>query len=535
MTHLATLFNIDLLASKHWFSRDRFSKLAVIFGFLTLASFLFAGIFFTSLALFYGLSGYGQFGLLTAEYLFKATLVVVFWLGLGSALLVTLRWLLKPSPETSHLITLPLSPHIFLYYQQLKAVVLTSVFLTIFLAPIYFAYHYTLTSFSFVSLFFPLVALVVTLALVCQLLATLISFISAKWIKNQGRIFLITSIIFITLVGTLFLVHQLFPSTLRQLYASQEDEFVSIYNSLPLNSGYSPTHYLTISLIHNKPSIVGLFVLISAGVFLLVNYFASKYLLTILQASQNHLSNSPRLLSTESLSYRAPLVSNLRLRFLRNTQEVGYGVFLLLLASSFFLLLSQAQVVRQFEAEWLDELFLFVLSWILFFGTAYSLRLIFPIGTHLRKQSWLLQSQPIPSQDIFKSYLWHGFSLCLPLLVISGLTWTLLPFPDGLRWLGVSLSLWSVMVITVLNLFLGIINATTDHRDDPSLVSTSGMGLVSLLLTLCYGIITIVTTNQLIQSQIEVFTLSAILGTSSLFVLLVLSAVSRSKLNKSAI
>lgn len=532
MNQFLSLFSLDFKAAKSWYSQQTLSKSLVLFGFIAIFASLFAGLFFLSLGFFYSLSAYEEFGLLTADYIFNASLVVLFWLGLGSALMSSLSWLLNHNPEMETLVTWPISARTLLWRFQLRGLAGTIFLLWLFLSPIHLAYHHIFTQQWLPVTQATLLLILVIIALFTHALAAIVSTVSARLLKDQGRVFVLSASFIAICLVAVGLVNALFPKTLRTLYASEPQDFTNIFYQLPLNSPFSPSRWLADSLTHHINIITLTYLLIAVLVFNQVFTWLETRLLHIYQILQVHHSRKlPVIFHTQPIRYQSPLISNFWLSFVRNAKELGYATFLILLATFFFVLLSQTQIIRQFESRWNTQLFIFVLSWIVFFSLAYALRIIFPIPTKLKYEAWLIFTSPRKRTEYLGSYLLTSFGLIMPLVIIFSLTWSILPFDSPLKWFGVSLSLWLLLVITLLNIFLGTIQPDFDHVDDPDKVSTSTSGLLSVCLTALIGGTTIIATYLFLTGVFSLATVLLITSFFSLVPLLILSIASRFNLD----
>jgi hypothetical protein len=393
----------------------------------------------------------------------------------------SIYWFTQTSAETDFLLTAGLPTWTITLRHFIRQTLSTLTLLSLFISPIMLAYWWHFKADVILETLISTGLVIIILSFVSQSLGTLLSLSLRYFIHQQGTSF---SLSFLTLgiVGIIYvLINLLFPQALRQLYFSDPADFVVIFNQLPLNHPLIPTYYLAQSLIGviNPVSLTFLGVSFLLIVFTLIK--VNSMFMYIYQHSQSHVTAlTTSNYHTKTHDYRAPLFLHEWFSFVRNSNELGYAAFLLVLSSFFFLLLSQSQSIRQIEPQWHDELSVFVFGWLLFFTTAYTLRLVFPLPLKLVKESWLLLTVGRSKLSLYLNYLLTSLVICLPLLVVGVLTWQLIPLPQTDIFLGTLISLIGIILLIISITYLGLINPDFSQVDSPEAASTSGMGLIAL-------------------------------------------------------
>lgn len=144
------------------------------------------------------------------------------------------------------------------------------------------------------------------------------------------------------------------------------------------------------------------------------------------------------------------------------------------------MLLRYAGSFRYTGSPWGPGLITFCLGWLLFFTTAFLLRIIFPVMAREQNSAWYLFSLPLPPERIVISVIKACVGLSAVFGVFSVVLWLMIPIPAASR---VFLSVWSIWTIGLLALLhatAGMINPNFADGADPERVSTSVMGMVAL-------------------------------------------------------
>lgn len=481
MTFLLSLLHLDYLSLRAYFRRATLTKLAVITGFLVVLIGIYLTILALCLTFFYGLSFYEEFGQLTVGYIFNTALVVLFWLAIGSSLITFLGQTTKPSPVLNKLLTWGVPVKILAIWTQIKNLFVSMALIFLFVSPVQFAYNYIFSQQIILANQIKVFILSLALAGLSQAVAILLGvYLSPVLVRiNRWLVFGLGSLGFV--VGAGMLISLLLPSSLRRLYYSQPDEFMLLYNQLPLNSALTPSKILADNLIHGISLTGTILVLVCFTAFASSLWWLSRRFTCLIQQmqiqSRSKLTNSLLTLDKKS---SLPLVRLWLISIIRDARELGYVVFFTLLVAVFYGLLSQSQLVREFELQWLPQLVLVSLVWILFISTAYSLRLVYPLAARMKKFAWMLAVQPASRNEQLFSLLLTAWILSLPLMLINLIVWISLPL--SLTWTitGLFVSLILIDTLVLLSLFLGAIQPDFEHADQPELTSTSATGLVCL-------------------------------------------------------
>lgn len=499
----------------------------VLLGFLGLCLSLSFILGLVCLSFFYTMSSYDAVGLLTSRYLVNAGLLVLILLGIGSALINQLSWLVHSSAERTYLQVQPVTSAPLIMHQQLKSVSASFSLASLFVCPAWISYRLI---FDLPLSFLSLGSVVLVLSLLSHAAANLLApFIvaSTQRIPRMVVIGLICLFFGGTGIGVTRLV---LPATLRVLYASQPEDFIPIYQQLPLNHPLSPTGWLAQTLTQSINPVTYLLLIL-----VIVIYTAS--LAVLIQGYRPELINSRTRYSlgsrlrlgastTHTFTRYPPLIEYQVRRLIRNDRELGYAFFLLLLAGFFFILLSQAKNLRQFETHYAAELFSFVLAWLQFFSIAFLLRFSFPLVSQLGSDIWLLLTAPRPRQFVVTASLLTSLLLGLPLVVIALVAWSILPFSGSIRVFGLLFSLASMVGLCLLQAIFGSLHPAFELASKPEQVTTTNLGLLSFIVSTLLSFVYLVTGYVFLKYHTSPLLLAVPIFTS-IVLLLCLSVLSR--------
>ena len=177
-----------------------------------------------------------------------------------------------------------------------------------------------------------------------------------------------------------------------------------------------------------------------------------------------------------------PLVFKDWLSIIRNPSETGYAIFLGSMAVFFFLFLYLGIGHRLTNETWQLQLTVFSFAWILFFATAFFLRFLFPLIAREGKSAWYLFTMPITRNRILFSKILLSILLSIPVMIFAGLIWYLLPFAIGINSYLTYISMVVIFTLAISQILLGAI-LPNFSQSNPEKISTSGMGLVTLLVS----------------------------------------------------
>jgi hypothetical protein len=191
------------------------------------------------------------------------------------------------------------------------------------------------------------------------------------------------------------------------------------------------------------------------------------------------------------------------LSIIRSPSETGYVVFLLSLAVFFFVFLFYAGSFRYATTTWGIGLITFTLGWLLFFVTAFLLRLVFPLMAREKKTSWYLFTLPLSSSQIVISKMKACLVISSVFVLFAVMLWGAAPIPPILKIFLIVISSWAIGALSFIHITLGMIRPNFTDGDEPEKVSTSMMGMLALAGSIvivsgvCYSVYTMLSTGLL--------------------------------------
>lgn len=513
MTTLTTLLWADVLGFKQWFATKTLSRLIVTALFGLVFAGIASGLFKISHFFFLNLASFEQFGQLTAEYIIHAAICIILWLGIGSSVAATIGLLTTTNPTLLFLVSLPIKQRHLSQWIFLKAMSANLLLLLFVCVPIITAYAsaFGISSDDFVSrILLTVSSIVITTTSIGSLLALPLA-------KNlRGREYLASllglAIFFIVMVG---LIKLIFPSQMSQLYRLSPEEFTTTFTNLPLNHPELPTYWLATTITNGLSlySLAGFFatiVVMAISLWLQTRFFVSTLLKTRAQA---YTAQATQVWKKLLLHSPLPLLTKEWLSIWRSPSETGYGVFLFSIASFFFFFLAVATRGAYFRGDWQLNLITFAFGWLLFFTIALLLRFIYPLMARESTSAWYSFSLPISPSQLLKHKVSLALLLNVPLYLLAIVVWELLPFAAGNRLVLIGYSLLCMFWLTIYQSLLGAINPNFAQGNDPDKTSTSGMGLLTLVISAA-----LVTITSLLVEQIFTRTIAPSVAITSLVI-----------------
>lgn len=497
MTSLTTLLWADVLGLKQWFATKTLSRLIVTALFGVVFASIASGLFKISHFFFLNLASFEQFGQLTAEYIIHAAICIILWLGIGSSVVATIGLLTTTNPTLLFLVSLPIKQRHLSQWIFLKAMSANLLLLLFVCVPIITAYAsaFGISSNDFVGrILLTVGSIVITTTSIGSLLALPLA-------KNlRGREYLASllglAVFFIVMVG---LIKLIFPPQMSQLYRLSPDEFTTTFANLPLNHPELPTYWLASTITDGLSlySLIGFFGTIA--VMALSLWLQTRFFVTTLLKTRAKGFTAQATPVWKKLLLRAPLPLLIKewLSIWRNPSETGYGIFLFSIASFFFFFLAVATRGAYFRGDWQLNLITFAFGWLMFFTIALLLRFVFPLMSRESTSAWYSFSLPIMPSQLLKHKVFLALLLNLPLYLLAAAVWEVLPFAAGNRLVMIGYSLLCMFWLTIYQSLLGAINPNFAQGNDPDKTSTSGMGLVTLIISAA-----LVTTTSLLVEQI---------------------------------
>lgn len=467
LSTLGILISVDIEGFLNWWKTNTISKLIVSLLFVMIFGLIAILIYAGGMTFLRPLLEYGEYGRLTASYLFEASILVTIWLGVGSSFISTYEYLTAGSAETDLLMTYPIRPIVIVIKLMIRSILTSLLWSLIVFLPLGIVvaelFGRGVDTVSVLNLVL-IVALVISF---CTAAGGLLAFMIAdiKKLKSMLLSFILGGSY---ILATLFLIRFLLPPQLSQL-ETPDDNFNQIYAGLPLVRYQLPTYVLTQQLLGQKTDIyVWIVVGLVAILTLVIAYQAISFL-----RIRRKLSSVGEMNETHSpnglLYFRFPLMIKDVLSVTRSQRELGYGFFLIFLVLSFFYFL-QARVSGRGDQT---GIYMYSLAWFLFYTIAYLLRLVFPLMAREGRTVWFLFTQSLNNSSIWLQKSLAGLILAVPLLVIALSIW---PSILGVKMMG------AVLAFSLISVSLGNVWPNFEAGDNPDVVSTSAMGLSTLVI-----------------------------------------------------
>ena len=500
---------------RSWFSEQLLTKLVVLFGFAGLAGLVAGFIWLWSWGYMSNLAQYENYGELTALYLIKAGLLVIAWLGLGSAVTSNLTRMANKNPEMEYLLVLPVRKGVLAFWGMVKTVLMNWMLVLVGLLPLMLAYFMAFdwgVNAILVGRVF-LVGLV--MAMMVTAVGSAIVYATGRWwVRVRGGVSVIGVLGFFG-VSTWLILKVIFPEQLKTLYSSEIEQFMDIYTALPLLSEWWPSSWMAAMVFEFAQN---WWVLPLSVLMVVVAWLVEKETMRSLwQLSQEREDREKRY--GFNLLKNGGLVKKDVIGVLRTPTEWGYGVLLMGMAIAFFVLLGQATKGSYWSRKFEVEIMVAALGWLLFFVTAFGLRVVFPLMAREGKVSWWLMSIGVEKIKIIGDKLKAGLILGLPLVVISSLVWLVMPFETTrLLWMFVFTGVLVVSLVMLLSLW-GMISPLFKLADQPDKVSTSMSGLAALGVSLVIIIWSAITASKALgYENLDYLTILAGVGIGVLMV-----------------
>ncbi|MDO8657508.1 MAG: hypothetical protein Q7K55_02110 [Candidatus Levybacteria bacterium] len=481
------LFAADLYAIKGWFSKQTFSRIFVLLGFLIVFSFVSYGLYFFSFNFFNMLGLYRMYGFLTATYLLHASIIMLLFLIFAASLASNLAFLLNRNRQMDYLLSLPIPSVSIVTWLFIRSSFLNLILLFIVFFPICFAFARVFLESQIFFFIFRFTFVLVSLVVITNAASSIFGQIAALKVKGKGILYAIFSVLIFILAG-IFILKVIFPKQLFMFHRAEAEQFLSIYYSLPLSNHFLPTYWFT-NYISDSNFLYGLytaFLTISFALFSI--YFQSKRFLCLTQSLKIHAeilsSKKIKSLDKKISKTKWPIMYKDFLSIIRLPSEAGYGFFLIAIGVFFFSLFSIANNVRIEKDMWQKQFIIFSFIWLLFFTTSYLLRLVFPLMAREGKNAWYIFSLPLKRDKILFSKITLGLIFSLPFIVLSVLVWILLPFGSGHIIELSIISIYSVFILALTQGSLGAIFPNFSMSESPEKISTSMMGIASLFVSI---------------------------------------------------
>lgn len=505
------LFRKERHRGFNWLKDNTATKLFVIFGFLAvILAIVFSEYKIGSIYLRFA-SDYPPFGAAMALYSLKVAVFLLFIFAVISSTSISVSSLYQNS-SLSHLFTLPLKPS-SIFTSKIIPGWFTSSIVLMLIFPLFTIYNrYIFKSPNFI--FITVIGLLV-LSFVSQALGTIIATAMAYFLGKITR--RKQFIIFLSLlVGLFVLIKLLFPTNLFKLYDAENfGTFQSQLNNFPLMGKLLPTNWLIdglsgqVDIVSTISTLVVLF-----SLFVIVKIIGSKYYLVAWRRAQNQsylaganaikgYSNShfPQIKQSNSIFF--PLIVNDIISIIRSNVELNYGVFLGSLLAILIFSIRNLVILKDTTPGLLMAIYLIAYVSLVLIYLISAIRLIFPLIAKEKFTSWFSFSLPLSRkkyliEKIFVSIILGIPNILVSIIVVSGLRLSL-----EKSIVMVALMFFTVLLINILQCLFGAINPNFKEAANSDAISTSSMGIFSLLLSLLIITVTTIQLNSYFHGNIS--------------------------------
>ncbi len=472
-------------AFKGWFGRQTFGKVFVTLGFLAVFVFVSFGLYSLSGIFFNPLTLYGSYGILTASYILQAAIIMLSLFIIGTSVASTLTFLLSGNSDTDYLLTLPIRAQILTASIFIRNSIANLLLFLIVFFPIGFSFIKVFSPDNFYPAIVRLIFVLLMLVLATNAIGSFLGFYISKYIKGRGA----SAVLFGTLffLGFLFAVFKIiFPQNLLLLYSANLSRFTSIYQSLPLSNSLLPSYWFTQSIVGGGMPLLYTFVFCVLLVVLFFYYEEKSFInvYQLLKVNTTSISKRTKSYYKMFISTRYPIIIKDVLSITRTGTELGYLIFLTLLGVLFFLIINFSGGLGGRAAALQNQLIVFSFVAFLFYATAYVLRLVFPLMAREGNAGRFIFSLPLNKKRVYFSKLALSLILSLPYLAMSFLVWVIFPYGKT-HFLFLSVVTFiSVVLIAILSSLTGAIFPNFFEGANAEKVSTSAMGIVTLIFSL---------------------------------------------------
>ncbi len=504
-----TLFRFEVIALRDWFRKNKKSKLFVAAVFFVLSLLLLFSIYRFALIYFRSLVPFELYGLLTANYLFQASIFVIGYFVVFTTMLSVNGFLNSKNSNFEYLSVMP-QPLIRIWeWYFVKTFIINLVVSLLLLTPVAIAFYAVFMKAPFLIFVMRYLFVLISLLIICQSLGELIAYILSVLLDRFYEWFVVMGLVlFVYFFAKLMTI--VFPTKLMTLYNAPAEEYVAIYNSLPLLNKNLPSYWLHDVLVYNNylafVKIVSLTLFLFSALFLVIKHFFKK----ITERVCCRLSATKKFISITAKCCN-PLIIREVVGFTRSVKEFGYYVFMLLLMIFFYIFLKQAQEIRPIQQNWQEAYITFVFVWLMFLQTAYLLRVTYPLLSKEKLQAWHLFTAPLSIKKILYSKLAFSLLISIPqMLALFSIIYSLFPMPEGRLFI----SVFGLLVSVILHLVVFIIGVMLPNFSDGSDVdraSTSVGGIITLIVAALLTVLTAFMLFRYVSGEIALLNMVALI------------------------
>jgi hypothetical protein len=483
MTQLIKLFQSDFKHANVWFRRHTFAKLLVFLASLLILIGLLNILFWGSYSYFWSIKFLEPYGKLTASYVLHSGLIITTWFVFLSSFIHIFQSIIKPSSELTYLMAQPVKPAIISFWIIFRTWLVNSLLMLIFWLPVSFSYNSVFGSFSRESIFLNIVLITGLITAVIQVISTLITLLVTPLLKGHET-WLASGGVLSFLVITWGLVSLVFPNSLRELLRIDIDKFNTLFSSLPLNQNWVISGKIIKYLETGKfeyliiPLLITLLI-IAIGI-ILNSLLITKSWQRVLAKAHNKYPHSIPI----KWWYSYPHQAKEALILIRDNSERNALFFFIGLLGFFFFFFQRSLKINQELNNNIESLTAFSLGAILFISTAFLLRIVFPLLTKEGKSAWYLLRESKSNLDVYKIKANFAKFFITILFLVINISWLLMPLPLILKQTLILYSSIGIILLGWLNTAMGLMVTEWEKGNEPEQISTSGVGIITLILSL---------------------------------------------------
>ncbi len=502
MDIIRTLYWADARALHHWLTTKAVSKLIVIALFFLLFGWIAMGLYAIGSVFFRSLASFETYGVLTAQYILHAAIVIIVWLSIGSSVATSVGALFSPSIQMQLLLTLPISKKYLIRWMVLKTCLANAIMLSFAFMPIMFSYA-SIFQLHSVAFIIQLIIVFLCIVLLSSSIGSAIAIFAIKVANGHTAVVATTSILifFSALAG---LIQLIFPAELSTLYSASSEVFSRVFPALPLNNLGLPTAWLSMT-ISSGLSVHTLFAMMLTAVVVMISLRIHDdfFIPTLLsERSRSRTTSISRVWEKRIRTSRHPLLIQNWLSIIRLPEEIGYGIFLSSVAIFFFVFIAVGTAGGFRQEAWKTQLILFAFGWVVFFTIAYALRFLYPLMGREGKNMWHIFVMPMTRKSLLVSKIQFAILMTIPPSLFAIFTWSILPFASGYRIILSGISISTIVTIAIVQTLLGAITPDFSKDSSPEKASTSGMGLLALIASTGIALFAGFLTQQFLLSVI---------------------------------
>lgn len=491
MKKLLVLLLLDVCRLRNWFKTHSGIKIIVFFGFFLVVLFIIAIEYLLASNFFLLSSAYEQFGKAVADYSLNSAFLVLFIFGTVSSIGSASGALYKPN-FLKFLMSSPLEPEIIFLSRLLFSFFGTLVLLFTFLAPPLYAYYQNFPSSP--DYFLRSLLVIFILAVSSHNLGSILSLLLTKKFKKISGPALLSLFSF-ALFGSFALLKFLFPPEFFRLHqAADWQEFSANLGKLPLLSTLLPTNWLT-KTITSSWSAVTVYALLSAFGIAVLTYLLGKawYQSSWMQAQET------RFIAGKPVSKNLPSVPLLRLSYnqvgltlneligiLRTSSDLFYLAFLFSLTVVLLILVKNIPRLLSINPENIPFLISFSFAGLCYLFMTLSLRIIYPSMAKEKKTAWYLFSLPLHRLQILRSKMTFALLISFPAILMGIIAALLVKTTLAVTFTFCFLFSLTTIVISLSQLFFGVISPNFSESDNPDASGTSGSGMAAIVFSLLF-------------------------------------------------